>query len=127
MLKTGKHTIKEIDGKLCSIVETELTKERLEFLSDVLKFNDFGVYVEENVLETDTTYTLGVDDMRFNPMINVYENTLKRPGGGMVTVNYWNQIPEEEGLPYFGYREKNADVFMEDEFISNPWAFRTIG
>ncbi len=126
-LKNGKHIIKEINGVLCTIVETGLTKERRDFLKHILQINKLDVHVEEIVVETGTTYTLGVNDLVFNPMIAVYERSLKRDDGTVVTVAFWNQEKEEMELPYFEYREKNPDAPSTDDFIHNPWAFRTIG
>lgn len=126
-LKKGKHVIKEIDGALCTVVEGELSRERMQFLKDVLEFNNYVVKVEEQTSEAGSSFTLGVTDLVFNPMINVYERSLKRKDGTVVTVAYWNQTPEEESLPYFEYRDKNPDSPREDDFLMNPWAFRTMG
>jgi translation elongation factor P/translation initiation factor 5A len=126
-LKKGKHITKEINGKLCTVVEVELSEIRMNFLKELLAHNKYEVEVEITENEAGRTYTLGVTDLVFNPMINVYERTLLRKDGSVVTVAYWNQTSEEDSLPYFEYREKNPDSPSEDEFVSNPWAFRTIG
>lgn len=127
MLKKGKHIIKEINGTLCTVVETGLTKDRMEFLKGILTFNKYDVFTEMNEAEAGNTYTLAVSDLIFNPMIDVYQRTLKRTNGEVVTIAYWNQEEEEMDLPYFEYRPKNPDSPNEDDFLSNPWAFRTIG
>ena len=127
MLKKGKHIIKEINGTLCTVVETGLSKERMEFLKEILTFNKYEVFTELIEAESGNTYTLGVSDLVFNPMIDVYQRTLKRTDGTVVTVAFWNQETEEMELPYFEYRERNPDSPSEDDFLSNPWAFRTIG
>lgn len=127
MLKKGKHTIKEFNGTICTVVESGLSIERMEFLKELLLLNKYDVMIEENVVEGSSTFTLGVTDLVFNPMIDVYQLTLKRKDGTPVSIAYWNQQLEEMDLPYFEYREKNADSPNEDDFLSNPWAFRTIG
>lgn len=127
-LKKGKHIIKEINGVLCTVVESGITSSRKDFLKSLLELNKYTVEIEEVVTETaEKSYTLGVTDVVFNPMINVYARALKRPGGEVVTIAYWNQETEEKDLPYFEYRERNPDMPSEDDFLSNPWAFRTIG
>ncbi len=126
-LKKGKHIIKEIDGVLCTVVETELTNARMSFLKEILEHNKYVVKVEETTSDAGSIFTLGVTDLVFNPMINVYERTLKRKDGSVVTIAYWNQTVEEDSLPYCEYRPKNPDSPREDDFLSNPWAYRTIG
>jgi hypothetical protein len=126
-LKKGKHIVKEFNGVLCTVVESGITKERMNFLNDLLSLNKYEVVVEETVSENETLYTIGVTDLIFNPMINVYERDLKRKDGTVVSVAFWNQETEEMDLPYFEYREKNPDSPNLDDFLSNPWAYRTIG
>ena len=82
----------------------------------------------KNEETSEVTYTIGVTDLVFNPLISVYEKSLLRPDGKeKVSPAYWNQQPEVEDLPYFEYRDKNPDAVNDDDFIDNPWAYRTIG
>ena len=127
-LNKGKHIVQEIDGVLCTIVESGLSSDRLAFLKLILEFNHFEVKIAEiNVEENQTkTYTLGVTDLVFNPVISVYEKSLKRPDGKKVSPTYWNQEHEIPQLPYFDYREKNETATNMDDFLPNPWAYRTM-
>lgn len=127
-LNKGKHIVQELDGVLCTVVEKEASAERFAFLREVLEFNGFEVKsaATEGTEEQAPVYTIGVTDLVFNPVIAVFEQSLKRPGGGKVSPTYWNQEKEIESLPYFDYREKNPDGKNEDDFLPNPWAYRTI-
>ncbi len=127
-LTKGKHVTQEIDSVYCTLVESGISAERCSFLKKLLEFNGFEVKTEE-VPGTDDqspTFTIGVTDLVFNPVIAVYEQSLNRPGGGKVSPVYWNQQPEVEKLPYFDYREKNPEAKNEDDFQINPWAYRTM-
>jgi hypothetical protein len=144
-INKGKHIVKEIDSVLCTIVETGISRDRLNFLKELLEFNKFEVKTEEekakieakakakeevDETKTETTplpaFTIGVTDLVFNPMIAVYENSLKRPTGEIVSPSFWNQQPEAMGLPYFDYREKNPEAVNEDEFLPVTHNYRTV-
>jgi hypothetical protein len=47
------------------------------------------------------TFTVGVTDFLFHPMLAIYERALKTPEGKFVTVDYWNQQPEKEDKYYW--------------------------
>ena len=90
----GKHTIKEIDGVRCTVVEKKIEQERVNFLTHLLTINGFEVRTleEKKKEEKDPqTYLLGVTDLVFNAVIWVYERKLKTPEGKKVTADYWNQ------------------------------------
>ena len=127
-LNKGKHFVQEIDGVFCTVVDKGLSAERVDFLKSLLEFNNFEVKTAEEPLKEDQpqSYILGVTDTVFNPVIAVYEKSLKRPDGKMITPAYWNQEEEEDQLPYFDYREKNTQAENTDDFLPNPWAYRTI-
>ncbi|MCF8372962.1 MAG: hypothetical protein K9H64_15175 [Bacteroidales bacterium] len=127
-LNKGKHIVQEIDGVLCTVVESGINSDRLTFLKELLEFNQFEVKVVEVPGEEGhaTTYTIGVTDLVFNPVIAVYEKSLKHPNGRKVSPASWDQEKEVEHLPYFDYREKNPDAVNEDDFVQNPWAYRTV-
>jgi hypothetical protein len=145
-LSKGKHIVKEIDNVLCTVVETGISVERMNFLKGLLEFNKLEVKTEEDKakakieteadaqkeanVETKTTsiitYTIGVTDLVFNPMIAVYEQSLTQPGGGKVSPCYWNQQPEIPGLPYYDYRKKNPDAINEDDFLPVTHAYSTV-
>ena len=127
-LNKGKHIVQEIDGVLCTVVESGINANRLKFLKELLEFNKYEVKVEEVAGEEGqaTTYTIGVTDLVFNPVIAVYEKSLKHPNGKKVSPASWNREKEIEYLPYFDYREKNPDAENEDDFVINPWGYRTV-
>ncbi len=143
-LNKGKHIVKEIDGVLCTVVETGISKERLNFLKELLEFNKYEVKTEKDedkakadakgetevkvevASETVSTYTIGVTDLVFNPMIAVYEQSLHHHGGVPVSPNYWNQQPETPGVPYFDYRKRNPNAVNEDEFLPVTHNYRTV-
>jgi len=127
-LTTGKHNTQEIDGVYCTLVESGISAERCSFLKEVLEFNGFEVKTAEvaGKEEEASTFTIGVTDLVFNPVIAVYEQSLKRPGGGIVSPVYWDQQEEIDSIPYFDYREKNPDAENLDDFQVNPWSYRTL-
>jgi hypothetical protein len=103
-LTKGKHTVAEIDGVRCSVVETGLTPSRAQFLSGLLRENGFEVKQENEKTKEGTlleTLVLGVTDILFNPPIQVYMNKLRRTDGKTVTLQYWNQWPADPDLPYW--------------------------
>ncbi len=127
-LNKGKHIVQEINGVLCSVVESNLNAIRLKFLKELLEFNNFDVKIldEAIVEDQEPTFTLGVTNLLFNPVISVYQKSLKRLDGGKVSPTYWNQEVEIAQLPYFDYREINQDAKNDDDFLPNPWAYRTV-
>jgi hypothetical protein len=138
-LNKGKHIVKEIDNVLCTVVESGISIERMNFLKGLLEFNKFEVKTEKDEAKTEAkgegdakiapqvdTYTIGVTDLVFNPMIAVYENSLIRPTGEIVSPLYWNQKTETPGLPYFDYRKRNPEAVNEDEFLPVTHNYRTV-
>jgi len=105
----AKHIVEEINGQRCTIVEKGISKERVEFLKNLLTFNTFEVLVAEDKKESDevpTLYTLGVTDIVFNPTIAVYEMALKTPEGKRVSPAYWEQKTTEIVDEYWTFEEK---------------------
>lgn len=93
-LNNAKHIIGEIDGIRCTIVESGADVSRASFLRQLLEFNNYEVkeLIVPSVTEGgETTYTIGVTDLVFNPVFSVYECLLKIPEGGYVTPGYWLQ------------------------------------
>ncbi len=90
----AKHIVEEINGTRCTVVEKGSTAGRMEFLKTLLSFNGLEVITAEEKKEDETaatTFTIGVSDLVFNPVIAVYEMALKAPGGGRVSPAYWEQ------------------------------------
>jgi hypothetical protein len=107
-LNKGKHIVAELEGVRCSIVETAVSMERVKFLKEVLEGNGYEVKTEQekdkdgNLLPT---YIIGVTDLLFNPMIQVYEQKLFRKDGIVITPAFWNQWPENLWeLPYWKFQ-----------------------
>jgi hypothetical protein len=103
-LNKGKHIVGELDGVRCTIVETGISKERADFLKDLLEFNNYEVKVREDVSDPPAeqkTFTIGVTDIVFNPVIAVYQKSLITKDNKKVTPAYWNQTGIEQGIPYW--------------------------
>jgi hypothetical protein len=104
MVLKAKHIVEEINGQRCTVVEKGIEKYRLGFLKDLLLFNKFEVVVEEVPKTEDTTvqlYNIGVTDLVFNPVIAVYEMSMKTPKGQPVTAPYWNQETTDSITEYW--------------------------
>jgi len=93
-LNKGKHLVEEIDGVRCTVVEKGITPERAQFLKNLLEMN--GYEVKTSVDTDPATIKLGVTDLIFNPIIDVYERRLISPSGKKVTPAYWLQQSDKE-------------------------------
>ena len=93
-LNKGKHLVEEIDGARCSVVEKGISADRTEFLKKLLELNRYTVKVAA-VPETET-FNIGVTDLLFNPVIDIYERKLKSTSGKKVTPAYWLQESDQE-------------------------------
>ena len=105
-LTIAKHQIGEIDGIRCTIVESGITKKRMEFLRELLTFNKLEVKVKEDAPSEgsgETLYTLGVTDIVFNPVYAVYERSLLSPDGTVVTPAYYRQMEGDTSVLYWDY------------------------
>ena len=93
-LNKGKHIVEEIDGVRCSLVEKGVSPTRTEFLKKLLEINKYTVKV---AAEADAeTFKIGVTDMLFNPVVDVYKRDLKSLSGHKVTPAYWLQESDKE-------------------------------
>jgi len=103
-LNKGKHLVEEIDGVRCTVVEKGITPERVQFLKSLLELNGYEVKI---VADTDpTVFKLGVTDILFNPIIDVYERRLKSQSGKKVTPAYWLQQSDKETEEEVNYWNK---------------------
>lgn len=93
-LNKGKHLVEEIDGVRCTVVEKGITPERAQFLEKLLALNGYKVKTAADT--NPDTIKLGVTDILFNAVIDVYERRLKSPSGKKVTPAYWLQESEKE-------------------------------
>jgi len=93
-LNKGKHIVEAIDGIRCSVVEKGVSPKRTEFLTKLLELNGYTV---KSVAEGDTlTFEVGVTDLLFNPVIDVYERRMKTISGKRITPAYWLQESDKE-------------------------------
>ena len=112
MVLKAKHIVEEINGTRCTIVEKGATAARVEFLKNLLEFNKFEVLVAEEApvgegLATEDApklFTIGVTDLVFNPVIAVYEMSLKTPDGQRVAPAYWEQYTTESKDDYWNFK-----------------------
>jgi hypothetical protein len=105
----AKHIVEDLNGQRCTIVEKGATSSRVEFLKNLLVFNKFEVLVTEDKKETEdmpTLFTLGVTDLVFNPVIAVYELSLKTPDGKRVSPAYWEQKTTDCVDEYWTFEDK---------------------
>lgn len=92
------HTVEEIQGTRCSIVEKKLTPDRASFLKRILEANGYVVLTNEDA----EGVTLGVTDLVFNPKYAIYSRKLKIADGTIVTPAIWNQ-KDQKGDFYWNY------------------------
>ena len=103
-LNKGKHIVAEIEGVRCTVVEIGLSEDRTTFLKDLLLHNSYTVKSEREKAKDGSsleTYNLGVTDLLFNPVINIYQHRIFRKDGKEATAAYWNQSPADQDLPYW--------------------------
>jgi len=103
-LNKGKHIIEEIDGTRCSLVEKGIAPERMEFLKKLLELNKYTVKVATDG-ETGT-FKIGVTDLLFNPVVDVYQRSLVSPSGKRITPAYWLQESFKESEAEVNYWKK---------------------
>jgi hypothetical protein len=70
-LNKGKHIVEEIDGVRCTVVETRVIQERIDFLKNLLEIN--GYTVKTGLYKDDISVKIGVTDILFNPLVDVYK------------------------------------------------------
>ena len=128
------HEFEDLDNIKCSIVEKNVSEERVQFLKNLLSFNKYEVVVVASpapkaapapapapVAEGETapaptpaptpvapsTFTVGVTDLRFNPTNAVFGRSLHTPDGHIVTLAYWNQedAVSDDTVPYFEHHK----------------------
>jgi hypothetical protein len=114
-LTTAKHQITEIDGVRCTLVESGISAERMQFLRELLALNGLEVKIREDAPaegNTVVTYTLGVTDIIFNPVYAVYERTLLRADGKVVSPAYWRQQEGDTDGDYWEFgKTAEADPY----------------
>ncbi len=117
--------IEVVKGTRCRIVDSEIPKERMEFLKNLLELNKYQVLVEETENEPgEKKYKTGVTDITFHPIIAIYARRLKTQEGKFVSPKYWNQEPEIENQQYWEYREKT--LLSEEDLKIVPGVFMSV-
>ena len=118
MALNQNHLFEELEGVKCSIVEKNVSPERVAFLRPLLEFNGYQVVTVKSPPakgapaadpgvtapeEGPQTFTLGVTDLRFNPVNAIFGRLLKTPDGHVVTLAYWQQKESlsEDTKPYY--------------------------
>jgi hypothetical protein len=108
MAMKGKHNIIEIDGIRCTLIESGISAERKEFLKSLLLHNKLEVLTERDKAKDGSpldTWSVGVKDILFNPMIALYQKKLFRTDGEVVSQACWNQWPVADTIPYWQVRK----------------------
>src|SRR4051812_139833 len=103
------HEFEELNGVKCAIVEKNVSRERADFLQDLLTVNKYTVVVAaspppkvaavtattegpvESAPPAPATFTVGVTDVTFNSINAVFGRLLKTKDGRVVTLAYWQQ------------------------------------
>jgi len=109
-LNKFQHTIIDIDGIDCRVVEVDLTKERAEFLQKLLLLNSVESKIQEKPAMKEgevTTYTIATPDITFNPIVKVYNRELRTFEGHRVTPDYWNQKTKDTEPNYWDLQKKS--------------------
>lgn len=110
------HEFEELDGTKCCIVERAVTRERADFIRELLEGNGYKVVVSgilpkaapvaegetPPALPAPTQFTVGVTDMTFNATNAIFGRFLRTKEGKVVTLAYWKgEDPEARDVPYF--------------------------
>jgi hypothetical protein len=93
------HTIEEINGIRCSVVEKNITAERAEFLKTILEHNNFKV---EIATTDDNKITIGITHIAINVLHALYARLLIKPDGSLLTPAYWYKQHDSAGF-YWEY------------------------
>jgi len=93
MTLKAKHIVEEINGTRCTIIEKGATADRVKFLKNLMEFNNYEVIIADELLVegSPALFTIGTTNLVFNPVIAVYELSLKTQAGQKVSPAYWNQ------------------------------------
>ena len=126
------HEFEELGGVKCAIVEKNASQERVDFLKNLLEFNNYTVVVIDSpplkaapqpvatpgpesgaevppapaLPPAPASFTVGVTDVTFNPINAIFGRLLKTKDGRTVTLAYWQQkeaVAQDE-IPYFENR-----------------------
>jgi len=117
-LNKGTVPVEEIEGTRCRIIESEATRDRVDYLKDLLEFNGIPPIIAENSAGEDgtapVTFKLGVPMLVFNPVIAVYEKKLRTRDGRLVTPAIWDQRENVPHLPYWVEGLNVSAIYQEE-------------
>lgn len=82
------HTVEEIKGVRCSVIEKGITAERAAFVAAILERSGFSVLQET---KEDGKITLGVTDLSLNAVHALYARRFKNADGSVVSPIQWKQ------------------------------------
>lgn len=92
-LNQGKHIIEVIDGKRCTLVESGISLNRKEFLKSILEFNGYEV---KTAVDEAGAWKIGVTDVVFHAVVDIYKRRLHSPNGHIITPAYWLQLTDHQ-------------------------------
>ena len=117
------HTVEELNGIRCAIVEKNISKERADFLKGLLELNKYEVVVAiaappktapakplaEGAVPppppppAPEKFTVGVTDFSFNAINAIYSRLLHTADGHIVTAAYWQEKEKvsNDDVPYY--------------------------
>lgn len=88
------HTIEEINGIRCSVIERNITRERIEFIKPILEANNLKTEVSEI---SEGLYIIGVTYLTFNIVHALYARQLYL-GKEIITPSFWKSQVKNEGF-----------------------------
>lgn len=101
---SGKHSVEEINGIRCSVIEKESHRERAAFLQAVMEHNGYTVQVQKNnpppvkpkpgapvaePVPAPETFKVGVSELQFNVAVMIYSRKLKTLENKILLPTYW--------------------------------------
>jgi len=117
------HTVEELNGIRCAIVEKNISKERADFLKGLLELNKYEVVVAiaappktapakplaEGAVPppppapAPEKFTVCVTDFSFNAINAIYSRLLHTADGHIVTAAYWQEKEKvsNDEVPYY--------------------------
>lgn len=96
------HTIEELNGVRCSIIERSITQERVVFITSLLKHNKLECIVAD---AGNNAFTVGVTKLSFNLIHELYARKLKTTENKIVTPSFW----KDEAMN-FGFYWENRGI-----------------
>jgi hypothetical protein len=93
------HSIEEINGVRCSVVEKKISAERAGYIKNILETSGY----KTETAESEGTYTVGVTDIVFNIQHALYSRSLRKANRKqVVTPAEWFQ-KQQKGDYYWEY------------------------